>query len=179
MKADTPILTAGYFLSKWFEELVGVPNKAIRVRIWYQAFKDALRTLQGLVLLSCLSTVYLIALYVVVVSFRSRLQNMLLPDNGWYAFKLSCFVTMYFVGGVVFVEILTTIFLRNTIRRAIWRRMGDAGFSICRTCGYSLQGLRGHKCPECGEWFSVEQVENWRGEPIETPTIPNSNDPKS
>ena len=46
------------------------------------------------------------------------------------------------------------------LRRRVW----DADYLICTTCGYCLRGLEGNeRCPECGSRFHIgETQEIWR-----------------
>ena len=36
--------------------------------------------------------------------------------------------------------------------------LGGAGALTCPTCGYNLTGLRGTRCPECGNEFTLDQI---------------------
>ena len=175
VKKDFLFISIEQLFMKGFEELASVQDKKARIQIWHEAFSESLRSSWGIRALAlglCFWSTSMLSLYILVLVTYDWMHR----TGSWsYVFVGLC-AGILGVGSSIVAGLLATIFMRNRIRQGIWRRMGDAGYPICRACGYSLHGLRGHKCPECGEWFTIEQVENWRGEPIETPTFSNASE---
>jgi hypothetical protein len=66
-----------------------------------------------------------------------------------------------FVGGVVapLLWVVATIFIwRETADESASRLAGTEGGVVCPACGYNLTGLRGTRCPECGNEFTLDQL---------------------
>ncbi|HNO80418.1 MAG TPA: hypothetical protein PKN33_20415 [Phycisphaerae bacterium] len=156
---------------KSFKELDLVENKETRMKIWQNALKESKRSSLGIAIgLGCYSLI-LFGFYYVGKPLLLALFNWLKPSEAESHKILLLLAIAAAPFYYLMLELPPTIFLRSRIRQGIWRGMADAGYPICGTCGYSVKGQKGHKCSECGEWFSVEQVENWIGEPIEVPTV--------
>ncbi len=62
--------------------------------------------------------------------------------------------TMSFALAIVAVPLLA---LRNAqrreVRKAIRKRLVEAGIAVCLSCGYDLRGQTAPRCPECGTPF--------------------------
>jgi hypothetical protein len=52
------------------------------------------------------------------------------------------------------------ILLANSVAHVFWRRVTGAGKCAC--CGYSLKGLSGRRCPECGTTFDPHLLSRMR-----------------
>jgi len=55
------------------------------------------------------------------------------------------------------------LFSRKTIRMRLRERLNLAGIPVCMSCGYSLEGLPGDRCPECGTPVPVESSPRQEG----------------
>ncbi len=152
---------------KSFKELDLVENKETRMKIWNNAYHESRRSAWGLVIyLCCWGGLYFGAKPLLIALFTWLGPNVP-KSNTIFLFVTFTAIPFYYL----FFELPPAIFLRSRIREGIRRGMADAGYPVCGACGYLVKGQKGHKCSECGEWFSVEQVENWIGEPIKVPTV--------
>jgi hypothetical protein len=66
-----------------------------------------------------------------------------------------------FIGGVTapLLWVVATIFIwRESAGESAARLANTEGGVVCPTCGYNLTGLKGTRCPECGNEFTLDQL---------------------
>jgi hypothetical protein len=67
----------------------------------------------------------------------------------------------YFVGTAaapLLWQVGTILVWRESPAERAERLAGAAGAVVCPTCGYNLTGLKGTRCPECGNQFTLDQL---------------------
>lgn len=90
--------------------------------------------------------VSLIVLVVVLVQLRLNIEDFLDPSP---LMQLALAGVVGGLGGACAVG-GALLFSRKRIRTRLRERLNAAGIRVCMTCGYSLIGLAGCCCPECG-----------------------------
>ena len=90
--------------------------------------------------------VSLVVLIVVLVRLRLSVEEFVDPSRVMQLILAGLVGGLggaYAVGGAL-------LFSRKRIRTRLRERLNAAGIRVCMTCGYSLNSLAGHCCPECG-----------------------------
>ena len=124
--------------SRWFPELSNCRNEA--------ELREARRAIQ----LSRLSQILVVCcvglLALVLQSARDWLvgyANIYLPASLDIPLRLAC--------TAMFVIILYRVYYVRRLRIRARATMIAMGIPLCRSCGYNQSGVKGSRCPECGE----------------------------
>lgn len=95
-----------------------------------------------------------IMFYLIVVGTALLIAVMFIGmANGWFRISYWWMLIPCVLG------VATRLYAYWTLKRLV-RSIEESGFHLCLNCGYCLYGLHSnHFCPECGNAYEIEQVE--------------------